>query len=112
MEPNDSHPPSPAPASGGKGWGILLIVVGLLFGGAWTVAIFVGEWLTQGVGGPGPDHMYYFGTALTGAASLALVVAGVMLVSGAGKYASTALWLTLAAAAAYVFGFAVCLVGW
>jgi hypothetical protein len=121
MGPNDAdrsvQPPS---ASRRKGWGVILIILGLVGGGCWTLAILLGESLIQGIGGPRSDHTYYFGTILTALATIALIVAGILLVKAssaaaaiaAGKNLVTAaLCLMAAAVAAYIFGFVVCWTG-
>ena len=100
--------------SGGRGrfrWGILLIVAAMICGGGWTIAMFIGESMMLGTGGPHENDTYY-GTMLTAAATVVLLVAGALLVSSQAtrKLATTAFWLAAAAVAGYVFGFVVCLV--
>jgi hypothetical protein len=89
-------------------WGVLLIIVGIVAGGNWTFAMFVGESLMI----ESHANQMYYGTILTAAATLALIVSGVLVVrSRTAKHLATAgLWLIAAAAAGYVFGFTVCLV--
>jgi hypothetical protein len=96
-------------------------VAGVVCGGIWTFAMFLGESLLLGTGGPKQNEFPY-GTLLTAAATLLLIVAGILLLMAGGsssqgvvatgkKLGTWAFWLAALAAAGYVFGFVVCLTG-
>jgi hypothetical protein len=134
MEPNQPLPSGrPLSASKRKVCGTLLIIFGIV-GGSWSLAMYFGESLVQapqrlsalngrppeprGTGRIQSDSIDYSGTVLSALATLALIAAGVMLIRAgsvadavtAGKgLVTTGIVLTIAAAAAYVFGFVVCL---
>lgn len=91
--------------------GIILVILGLVVGGGWTVAMLLGESLVMGTGGPHPNDIGIpVGTIITGLASVALVVSGVVLMTStqARNLVRTAFWIAAVAAAGYVFGFVAC----
>ncbi len=98
--------------------GVMLVGAGLVYGGAWTLLVLLGEIVLMGTGGPHTDESQVpFGTILTGLATLGMIVAGVLLIiasrpgtTGRGL-ATTGFWMVAGAAAAYVFGFVLCVSG-
>jgi hypothetical protein len=121
MQPNDyidiSLPP-PGPRTGRIFLGVVLIVLGLIGGTIWTLAINLGETFSRAE--KGQEVPVPFATILTAIASLLLITGGVFLIrSGsssaqqivsAGKTMMTAALVTIGiSAAVYIFGFLVCL---
>jgi hypothetical protein len=117
---SDNPDPAPVRNSGRILAGVLLILVGVVLGGGWTVLMFIGESFTlaeqhaQGSRIP-------IGTILTATASVAIIAAGVVMIRAArvgqagvtagGSLVATAFWLVAGAAAAYLFGFVLCVSG-
>jgi ribosomal protein L37AE/L43A len=98
--------------------GILLLIVGVGYGGMWTMLLFVGESLMMATA-RAPQDEFHTGTTLTVTATVFLIVAGLLLlvagkpsgqvvIAAGKKLASVAIGLTALAAAVYVFGFLAC----
>jgi hypothetical protein len=117
-------PKTPYAPSRSTDSGIALVVMGGVCGGCiWTAAMLVGESWMLGSGGPHKGEIQIpLGTIITAAATLLTIVAGLMLLTASkqssqnvvnvGKnLGAVALWLTVLAAAGYLFGFVVCLAG-